>query len=190
MRRGLGDGMAFRVMRSSASPGDGVCVCGISGADGIHVLSAVAQQVQRGEVAKLLVELNRVGSHVGVQFQRSLVSFRTNDGGTGRTNGRSSAQYGTAARRQRVNQVREAPRRPQTSHVNGTTRSPHRGSLATQWCGLARKRRAPGVAVISPCHGTLHPPTPTARPRALKASGPVDGVWSGAVGRGGCWRRR
>jgi hypothetical protein len=94
MRRGLGDEMAFRAMRSSASPGDGVCVCGISGADGMHILSAIAQQVQHGEVAELLIELNRVGSHVGVQFPRCLVSFRMNDGGTGRTNGRSSAPCG------------------------------------------------------------------------------------------------
>jgi hypothetical protein len=94
MRRGHGDGMAFRVMRSSASPEDGVCVCGISGADGIHVLSAIAQQVQHGEVAKLLVELNRVCPHAGVQFPRCPASFRMNDGGTSRTDGRSSAECG------------------------------------------------------------------------------------------------
>jgi hypothetical protein len=171
MRRGLGDGMAFRVMRSSASPGDGVCVCGISGAAEIHVLSAIAQQVQRGEAAKLLVELNR-GPRVGVQFPRCLVSFRMNDGVTGRTNGRSSAQCGHRSTSPTGGiKSGKAPRRPQTSHVNGTTRSSHRGSLATQWCGLARKRRLPGVA--SARHATA-PCTHQHQQRDPELSKPLD----------------
>jgi len=131
-----------------------VCVCGISGGDGIHVLSAIAQQVQHGEVAKLLVELNRVGLHVGVQFPRCLASFRMNDGGTGRTNGRSSAQCGQRSTSPTGGiKSGKTPRRPQTSHVNG--QQDHLIEAASRHSGgFARERRLPGVA--SSRHAAAH----------------------------------
>jgi hypothetical protein len=155
-----------------------VCVCGISGADGIDVLSAIAQQVQHGEVAKLLVELNPVGPHVGVQFLRCLVSFRMNDEGRAARTGARRHNVGTAARCQRVES--SPGRAPASADL---AREPHNKIISSRqprdtvvWSRKEAQSARSGV--ISPCRGTLHPPTPTARPRALKASGPVDGVWS------------
>ncbi len=68
MRRSLGDKMAFRATRSSAGAGGRGARLRISGADGPHALSAIAQQVQHGEGAKLPVERNRVGPPVGLQL--------------------------------------------------------------------------------------------------------------------------
>jgi trehalose/maltose hydrolase-like predicted phosphorylase len=43
-----------------------VCVCGISGADGIHVLSAIAQQVVRYVLFQMIEETARHAGHADI----------------------------------------------------------------------------------------------------------------------------